>query len=77
MKPANRAELSAQMLSAIKKNLEVDASEATSVRDLGDSLDVMELFMQLEDTYKVKVETDNLKTVGDLVSNVAEQLQLK
>lgn len=77
MKPANRAELSTQVLSAIKSELDVDATEATPVKDLGDSLDVMELLMKLEDTYKVTVDTDNLKTVGDLVTNVAGQLSLK
>ena len=37
----------------------------------------MELLLKLEDTYKVTVDTDKLKTVGDLVTNVAGQLSLK
>ncbi|MBY0552585.1 MAG: acyl carrier protein [Candidatus Obscuribacterales bacterium] len=75
-KPTNRAEVLSQVLTVIKNDLQVDATEATLVKDLGDSLDVMEVLMQVEDKYAIKLATDGLNTVADLVNNIAAELKL-
>lgn len=65
----------------IVKNLSVDASkvtmEADFVADLGaDSIDLVEIYMDLEDTFKLSIpdeELPNIKKVGDLVKFIDEK----
>lgn len=76
-KPTNRAEVLSQVTTVIKKDLGVEVTEATLVKDLGDSLDVMEVLLKVEEEYKIQLATEGLNTVGDLVTNIAEKLQLK
>ena len=66
----------------IVKNLSVDEKkvtmEADFVVDLGaDSIDLVEIYMDLEDTYKMSIPDDelpNIKTVDDLVKFVEEKV---
>ena len=50
--------------------------ETTFVDDLGaDSLDVVDLLMSIEDEFELEIpdeETDNIKTVGDLVQYIED-----
>ncbi len=65
----------------IVKNLSVDKSkvtmEADFVADLGaDSIDLVEIYMDLEDTFKLSIPDDelpNIKKVGDLVKFIDEK----
>ena len=67
---------------AIAENLGKEQSEITLDKsfkdDLGaDSLEVMELVMDLEDKFEITIEDDqaeNLKTVGDVVSYIETQV---
>ena len=60
----------------VAKNLSIDenkiALESDFVADLGaDSIDLVEIYMDLEDEFKISVpdeELPNIKTVNDLVS---------
>lgn len=55
--------------------------EGKSLRDLGlDSLDVVEMCLDLEDRYGIQFETDELssfKTVGDLFAAIEGKLAQK
>jgi len=65
---------------AIVNSLQCDESivtmEASIADDIGaDSLDVMDLIIELEDTFGVKIEDSRaktIKTVGDIVAVVDE-----
>ncbi|ACB61359.1 MULTISPECIES: acyl carrier protein [Exiguobacterium] len=67
---------------AIAEKLGKEQSEITLDKsfkdDLGaDSLEVMELVMDLEDKFEITIEDDqaeNLKTVGDVVSYIETQV---
>ncbi len=67
----------------IAKNLSVDEAKVTMesdfVADLGaDSIDLVEIYMDLEDEYKMSIpdnELPNIKTVGDLVNFVDSKLK--
>ncbi|MGN1259088.1 MAG: acyl carrier protein [Christensenellales bacterium] len=67
----------------IAKNLSVDESKVTMesdfVADLGaDSIDLVEIYMDLEDEYKMSIpdnELPNIKTVGDLVNFVDSKIK--
>ena len=60
----------------VAKNLSIDENKITLesdfVADLGaDSIDLVEIYMDLEDEFKISVpdeELPNIKTVNDLVS---------
>lgn len=60
----------------VAKNLSIDENkiklESDFVADLGaDSIDLVEIYMDLEDEFKISVpdeELPNIKTVNDLVS---------
>ncbi len=58
-------------LSIPKENIKL---ESNLVDDLGaDSLDAVEIIMDLEDCFNITIsdeETENIKTVGDLVSYI-------
>lgn len=55
---------------------EVITMEASVTEDLGaDSLDVMDLIIELEDNFGIKIEDSrakSIKTVGDIVSVIDE-----
>ena len=55
--------------------------ESKSLKDLGlDSLDVVEMCLDLEDKYGIQFSTDELssfKTVGDLLSSIETKLDEK
>jgi len=71
----------------VSNHLQVDAGqvkmEALIVDELGaDSLDQTEIAMQLEDHFGVqipeeKLESNSIKTVGDLVAAIEEELKQK
>ena len=52
--------------------------ESQSLRDLGlDSLDVVEMCLDLEDKYQIQFSTEELssfKTIGDLLSSIQRKL---
>lgn len=61
----------------IADKLEVEAdeiTESTKFSDLGiDSLDIVELLMDVEDEFGVNIEPDqSLATVGDLMKKITE-----
>ena len=66
----------------VAKNLSVSEEKVTMesdfINDLGaDSIDLVEIYMDLEDTYKMSIPDDelpNIKTVGDLVKFVEEKV---
>lgn len=67
----------------IAKNLSVDEAkvtmEADFVNDLGaDSIDLVEIYMDLEDEYNMSIPDDelpNIKTVADLVNFVDSKVK--
>jgi acyl carrier protein len=78
----DRDEVMTKVREHLASELEVSAdriSEGTRFRDDldADSLDLYELVMELEDTYKIKVseeEAARIKTVGDAVDFVLERI---
>ncbi len=66
------------VLDAISRHSGLSKDQLTDskdiVKDLGlDSLDVMELMMELEDTCNVKIPDEDLpklKTIGDLITKI-------
>jgi acyl carrier protein len=70
----SREEISAQVIAIVKETLrcKVPVTEATDfIKDLDvDSLDLVELIMEVEQQFAVEVEDDvikNIHTVGDVV----------
>ena len=68
-----------RIIKVIASHLEMEESEiteATTFEDLGvDSLDAVEIMMELEDEFGVEVPdeaADELKTVGDVVRFIEE-----
>lgn len=64
----------------VAERVECDASEITmesSFRDLGiDSLDTVDLLMNLEDKLDIEIELDQkIETVGDLVAFIESKTQ--
>lgn len=50
-------------------------TEETAFKDLGDSMDLIELIMALEEEFDIEMddeETDNIKTVGDAVEYIRQ-----
>ncbi|MBQ4444340.1 MAG: acyl carrier protein [Clostridia bacterium] len=75
----NRQEIAEKVIAIVKETLrcKVEVTEATSfVKDLDvDSLDLVELIMEVEQAFGVEVEDDMLKsihTVGDVVDYLAK-----
>lgn len=63
------------VLEKFKKKLNIEAvDESKTLKDYGlDSLDMVELILELEDEYKIKFtdeEMTSLQTIGDLISAV-------
>ena len=58
------------------KGEEMEISEDTQFSDLGfDSLDTAELVMRFEDEFEIELnETENIKTVGDVVNLINSKL---
>ncbi len=81
----NSDEIRDKIYEIIVKQLEVDREKLTPetkyAEDLGaDSLDTAELVMLFEDEFQINVSDDaegKIKTVGDTVTYIAEQLQKK
>ena len=68
-------ELLAEQLDAEKDEMTMDTNIA---KDLGaDSLDVVELLMSIEDEFDVEIpdeEIENIKTIGDLVEYIQNNM---
>lgn len=50
-------------------------TEETAFKDLGDSMDLIELIMALEEEFDIEMddeETDSIKTVGDAVEYIRQ-----
>ena len=73
-------DIASKVISAIAEQLNKDASEVTLekelVSDLGaDSLDAVEIIMNLEEEFEVTVpdvDASQIKTVGDIVKLIEE-----
>lgn len=82
---ANREEILEKIIQIVGDQMGVDKSEITAetsfVDDLNaDSLDTVELVMELEDEFDMSIpdeEAEKLKTVGDAVTYVERQLSAK
>ena len=66
------------VLEKFKKKLNIEAvDESKTLKDYGlDSLDMVELILELEDEYKIKFtdeEMTSLQTIGDLVNAIHKQ----
>ena len=74
------SELEGQVVAIVSEKLGVEKEkvklETSFVGDLGaDSLDMVELLMNLEDTFKLTIpdeDTEKIKTVGDAVQYIQE-----
>jgi len=67
---------------AFAERIHVDhVDDGKTLKDLGlDSLDVVEMCLDLEDKYGIQFSTDELsgfKTVGDLLSSIDKKLRAK
>lgn len=77
-----REEIAAKVKGIIVEKLSVDASEVTDnanfTNDLGaDSLDTVELIMEFEKEFDIKIEDDQaqqIQTVGDAIEHVSAAL---
>jgi acyl carrier protein len=63
------------VLEKFKKKLNIEAvDESKTLKDYGlDSLDMVELILELEDEYKIKFtdeEMTSLQTIGDLINAI-------
>ena len=60
-------------------NAEQVTTEAKFIEDLGaDSLDTVELVMELEDEFEISIpdeEAEKIRTVGDAIKHIAEHLE--
>lgn len=77
-----REEIASKVKNIIVDKLSVDASEVTDnanfTNDLGaDSLDTVELIMEFEKEFNIKIEDDQaqqIQTVGDAIDHVSAAL---
>ena len=65
-----------KIIEVLSNHLDIDASEITdntTFDDLGaDSLDIVEILMEMEDEFDVKIEAEKAgKTVSDLAAYIA------
>lgn len=82
---ATREEILAKVVQIVSDQMGVDKAEITAetsfVDDLNaDSLDTVELVMELEDEFDMSIpdeEAEKIKTVGDAVTYVEKQLAAK
>ena len=65
-----------EILRAQAGNDELEVAGSTSLSDLGlDSLDMVEIIMELEDAFSVTISDDlRFETVGDLVKYIEENM---
>ncbi|MDI3283624.1 phosphopantetheine-binding protein [Polyangium sp. 15x6] len=78
----NREQVQKKLLEVFSqhKQIEVDVSEASEiVAELGiDSLGVMEVLAELEDTFKLTIPDDalrNINTIGDVATAILTRLE--
>lgn len=69
-----------KLTNIISENLGVDVEEIkleTSFEELGlDSLDIVELVMNIEEEFDIQIEEgENFKTVGDVVSYIESKIE--
>lgn len=74
----NTAEKVKEVISKqLNKSVEEVSEEKEIVKDLGaDSLDIVEMLMNLEEEYNITVPEDeaaNIKTVGDIIKVIEEK----
>jgi len=82
---ANREEILEKVIQIVSEQMGVDKAEITAdtsfVDDLNaDSLDTVELVMELEDEFDMSIpdeEAEKIKTVGDALEYVERQLEAK
>lgn len=82
---ANREEILDKVTTIVSEQMGVDRSEISAdtafVEDLNaDSLDTVELVMELEDEFDMSIpdeEAEKIKTVGDAVDYVEKSLEAK
>jgi acyl carrier protein len=75
-----REEVKEKVIQKISDHLSKDAGEiheeSDFTNDLGaDSLDIVELVMELEETFDIQIpddETEKLKTVGDVINYISQ-----
>jgi acyl carrier protein len=75
----NREAVHVKVIELFTKHGKVEVDESTQIiADLGiDSLGVMEVFAEVEDTYKLLIPDEalrNIETVGDVVNAIVERL---
>ena len=75
----NREAVHVKVIELFTKHGKVEVDESTQIiADLGiDSLGVMEVFAEVEDTYKLLIPDEalrNIETVGDVVNAIMERL---
>ncbi len=71
----NRKELEQQMLELIEDHLEHPVELDTPLREICDDLDLMELFMAVEEEFEVEISPDDedlLETPADFVGFVMQ-----
>lgn len=76
----DRDEIKEKVIQKISDHLSKDAGEIQEesdfTNDLGaDSLDIVELVMELEETFDIQIpddETEKLKTVGDVINYISQ-----
>ena len=79
------AEIEAKVIQIVSEQMSVDKNEISRntsfVNDLNaDSLDTVELVMELEDEFELTIpdeEAENLKTVGEAIDYVRKHLENK
>ena len=83
VKPVDRAEILPELAAIVEEVAGVDAAEVTEAKSFVDDLDIdslsmVEIAVQAEDKFGVKIPDDelaNLKTVGDAVKYIAKNLK--
>lgn len=81
MEKMDSQQLEAKVIEVISKKLNIDAANVSSSsrfqEDLGaDSLDIVELLMEIEEEFGVSIpdeESEKLKTVGDACNFIASK----
>ena len=77
-----RNEIKTKVIETVKEQLRMDvAEEMSTFKDLGaDSLDIVEITMNLEEKFGISIHDDKLETVknlGDVIDLIQEELNNK